>query len=328
MLSPCIIRVMPAKIVVLDGYTLNPGDLTWDGLRSLGELEVHDRTSAADILSRSQGAQVLLTNKTPLRAETLAQLPELKFIGVLATGYDVVDSKVAAERRIPVSNVPTYGTHSVAQFAFALLLELCHRVQRHSDDATSGGWQKQAEWSYHLSPLIELQGKTMGLIGYGRIGRQTGVIARAFGMNVIAADPMLKDEPGVETVSLEDLLRRADAISLHCPLTPETRGIVNAERLSMMKPTAFLLNTARGPLVDEQALADALNNGQIAGAGIDVLPVEPPQADSPLFKAKNCIVTPHIAWATKEARARLMDIAVENVRAFIAGKPVNVVNGI
>jgi glycerate dehydrogenase len=328
MLRPCILQVMPAKIVVLDGFTLNPGDLDWDALRSLGDVEVHDRTPAAEIAGRSQDADVLLTNKTPLRADTLAQLPKLRFIGVLATGYDVVDVKAAAERGIPVSNVPTYGTHSVAQFAFALLLELCHRVQRHADDAASGGWQKQAEWSYHLSPLVELQGKTMGLIGFGRIGRQTGTIARAFGMTVVAADPALRDEPGVEAVSLDDLLRRADVISLHCPLTPETRGIVNAERIGRMKPNAFLLNTARGPLVDETALAEALNSGRIAGAGIDVLPVEPPVADSPLFTARNCIVTPHIAWATKEARARLMDIAVENVRGFLAGKPVNVVNGV
>jgi glycerate dehydrogenase len=317
---------MPAKIVVLDGYTLNPGDLTWDDLRSLGEVVVHERTATADIIARAAGAQVLLTNKTPLRAATLAKLPELRFIGVLATGYDVVDIAAAAERGIQVSNVPTYGTHSVAQFAFALLLELCHSVQRHSDDATSGGWQGRADWSYHLSPQLELQGKTMGLIGVGRIGRQTGVIARAFGMNVIAADPVLQNEPGVESVSLDELLRRADVISLHCPLTPETQGIINADRLAIMKTTAFLINTARGPLVDEQALADALNRGDIAGAAIDVLPVEPPAKGSPLFQAKNCIVTPHIAWATREARARLMDTTVRNVRAFLAGEPVNVVN--
>ena len=319
---------MPSKIVVLDGYTLQPGDLSWDGLRALGEVEVHDRTPPDQILPRAQGAAILLTNKTPLRAETLAQLPDLKFIAVLATGYDIVDIKAARARGIPVSNIPTYGTNSVAQFAFALILELCHRVQRHADDVSAGGWTKQNEWSYHLTPLVELAGKTLGLIGYGRIGKQTGVIARAFGMNVIAADPMLKDEEGVESALLEDVLRRADVVSLHCPLTPETRGLMNSERLAQMKRTAFLINTARGPLVDEQALADALNTGVIAGAGIDVIPVEPPQLPSPLFSAQNCIVTPHIAWATKEARARLMDIAVENVRAFIAGKPVNVVNGI
>lgn len=322
----CIIRVMSVKIVVLDGYTLNPGDLSWDALRSLGDLEVHDRTAAAEILKRSEGAQVLMTNKTPLRSETLQQLPDLKLIAVLATGYDVVDIRAAADRGIPVSNVPTYGTHSVAQFAFALILELCHRVQRHSDDATSGGWQRQGEWSYHLSPLIELQGKTMGLIGFGRIGRQTAVVARALGMEVIAADPMLRDEPGVRSVSLEELLKTSDVISLHCPLTPETRGIINAERLKMMKSSALIVNTARGPLIDEQALAAALNEGVIGGAGIDVLPVEPPQEDSPLFTARNCLVTPHIAWGTKEARSRLMHIATNNVRAFLAGKPENVVN--
>ena len=318
---------MPSKIVVLDGYTLQPGDLSWDGLRALGEVEVHDRTPPDQILPRAQGAAILLTNKTPLRAETLAQLPDLKFIAVLATGYDIVDIKAARARGIPVSNIPTYGTNSVAQFAFALILELCHRVQRHADDVSAGGWTKQNEWSYHLTPLVELAGKTLGLIGYGRIGRQTGVIARAFGMNVIAADPMLKHEEGVESASLEDVLRRADVVSLHCPLTPETRGLMNSERLAQMKRTAFLINTARGPLVDEQALADALNTGVIAGAGIDVIPVEPPQLPSPLFSAQNCIVTPHIAWATKEARTRLMNTAVENVEAFLAGSPQNVVNG-
>lgn len=317
---------MPSKIVVLDGYTLQPGDLSWDGLRALGEVEVHDRTSADQILERARGAAVLLTNKTPLRAETLAQLPDLKFIAVLATGYDIVDIKAARERGIPVSNIPTYGTNSVAQFAFALILELCHRVQRHADDVSNGGWTRQNEWSYHLTPLVELAGKTLGLIGYGRIGRQTGVIARAFGMTVIAADPMLKDEEGVEVVSLDEVLRRSDVVSLHCPLTPETRGLMNRDRLALMKKSAFVINTARGPLIDEQALADALNNGTIAGAGIDVIPVEPPQSPSPLFSARNCIVTPHIAWATKEARARLMDTAVDNVRAFLAGSPQNVVN--
>ena len=212
--------MMPSKIVVLDGYTLQPGDLSWDGLRTLGEVEVHDRTPADLIVERSRGASVILTNKTPLRADALAQLPDLRFIAVLATGYDIVDIQTARERGIPVSNIPTYGTNSVAQFAFALILELCHRVQRHADDAAGGGWIRQNEWSYHLSPLIELAGKTLGLIGFGRIGRQTGVIARAFGMNVIAADPALKDEEGVEVMSLEEVLRRADVVSLHCPLTP------------------------------------------------------------------------------------------------------------
>jgi glycerate dehydrogenase len=317
---------MPAKIVVLDGYTLNPGDLSWDQLHELGETVIHDRTPAEEIVSRSTSAQVLLTNKTPLRAGTLSQLPDLRFVGVLATGYDVVDIKAASERGIPVSNVPTYGTNSVAQFAFALLLELCHHTAAHAHDASNGGWIRRAEWSYHFHPLVELAGKTMGLIGYGRIGRQTGLIARAFSMEVIAADPMLRPEDGVESVSIDELLRRADVVSLHCPLTPETRGLMNEERLSLMKPSAFLINTSRGPLIDEHALAAALNEGRLAGAGVDVLPVEPPAEPSPLMQAKNCLVTPHIAWATKEARARLMQTAVDNVKAFLAGAPANVVN--
>jgi glycerate dehydrogenase len=316
---------MAERIVVLDGYALNPGDLSWDALGELGKLEVHDRTDASDILTRAAGAAILLTNKVPLRADTLAQLPDLRFISVLATGHDVVDSAEAAKRRIAVSNVPTYGTDSVAQFAFALILELCHHVQQHSEDVRAGGWTRRNEWSYHLFPLIELAGKTLGLIGCGRIGRQTAKLARAFGMEVIAADPMLKPEDGIESVSIEEVLRRSDFVSLHCPLTPETRHLINATRLALMKPSAFLINTSRGPLIVEQDLANALNAEKLAGAGVDVLPVEPPES-SPLLTARNCLVTPHMAWATKEARARLMDIAVENVRAFLAGKPQNVVN--
>lgn len=311
---------------MLDGYTLNPGDISWDGLQEMGDVVIHDRTAPDEIVSRAAGAQVLLTNKTPLRAETLAQLPDLRFICVLATGYDVVDVKAATERGIPVSNIPTYGTNSVAQFAFALLLELCHHVQEHAEHASSGGWIEKGEWSYHFRPLIELAGKTMGLIGYGRIGRQTGVIARAFGMRVIAADPALREEEGVEAVSIDEVLSHADVVSLHCPLTPETRGLMNEERLSRMKPSAFLINTSRGPLVDEHALAAALESGRLAGAAVDVLPVEPPVKASPLMQAKNCLVTPHIAWATKEARARLMQTAVDNVKAFLDGTPANVVN--
>jgi glycerate dehydrogenase len=317
---------MALKIVVLDGYTLNPGDLTWDALREIGEVTIHDRTALEEIIGRSQGAQVLLTNKTPLRADTIGRLPELGYIGVLATGYDVIDLQAAKQSSVVVSNVPTYGTNSVAQFAFALLLELCHHVQEHADHARSGGWIEKAEWSYHFYPLIELAGKTMGLIGYGRIGRQTAVIARAFGMRVIAADPYMQPEEGVESLSIDEVLSRADVVSLHCPLTPETRGLMNEERLSRMKPSAFLINTSRGPLIDEHALASALEHGRLAGAAVDVLPVEPPVKPSPLMQAKNCLVTPHIAWATKEARERLMHTAVENVRAFIRGKPVNVVN--
>ena len=320
---------MAHRIVVLDGYTLNPGDLGWDALASLGEVDVHDRTPAEEIVPRSAGAHVLLSNKTPLRAETLSQLPDLQFIGVLATGYDIVDTQAAKERGIPVSNIPTYGTYSVAQYAFALILELCHHVGAHDTDVRGGGWTRRAEWSYHLHPLVELEGKTLGLIGYGRIGRQTGAIGRAFGMRVIASDPSLASSPenDVEAMSVEDILRSSDVVSLHCPLTPSTRNLINGERLQLMKRSAFLINTARGPLIDEQALADALNEGRLAGAALDVLPVEPPTGPGPLFTARNCILTPHIAWATKEARSRLMATAVENVRAFLAGTPANVVNG-
>jgi glycerate dehydrogenase len=315
---------MNQRIVVLDGYALNPGDLTWDAFLELGELQVFDRTAADEILSRSQGATAILMNKTPLRADTLNQLPDLRYIGVLATGYDVIDSSAAREKSIAVTNIPTYGTDSVAQFAFALILELCHRVQRHADDVSSGGWAKNPDWSYHLAPLIELAGKTIGIVGYGRIGRQAAAIARAFGMNVLAHDPLAPAGP--DMVSLEELLRNSDVVSLHCPLTPENRGLINADRLRMMKPAAFLINTARGPLVVEQDLADALSAGKLGGAGLDVLPAEPPTNGSPLMNAKNCIVTPHIAWATKEARARLMQTAVDNLRAFLAGNPQNVVN--
>ena len=315
---------MKQRIVVLDGFALNPGDLSWDAFGELGAFEVFDRTPADQVVSRSQGATALLLNKTPLRADTLGQLPDLRYVGVLATGYDVVDAAVAREKGIAVTNIPTYGTDSVAQFAFALILELCHRVQRHSDDVASGGWGKSPDWSYHISPLIELAGKTLGVIGYGRIGRQTAAIGRAFGMNILAHDPIAPSGP--EMVGLEELLRQSDVVSLHCPLTADNRGLINAERLRLMKPSAVLINTARGPLVVEQDLADALNSGKLGGAGLDVLPAEPPKNGSPLMGAKNCIVTPHIAWATREARARLMQTAVDNLRAFLNGKPQNVVN--
>jgi len=319
---------MKQRIVVLDGYTLNPGDLTWDAFQELGDFEVYDRTPANEIVSRSRRATALLTNKTPLRGASFDQLPDLRYIGVLATGYDIVDASAAREKGIAVTNIPTYGTDSVAQFAFALLLELCHRVQRHADDASGGGWAKSPDWSYHLSPLIELAGKTLGVVGFGRIGRQTAAIGRAFGMKVIAHDAVsMPSMDDFQMVELEELLRRADVVSLHCPLTGENRGLINSERLSLMKPSAFLINTARGPLVVEQDLADALNSGRLGGAALDVLPVEPPRNGSPLMEAKNCIITPHIAWATKEARARLMDTAVENLRRFLAGRPQNVVNG-
>ena len=319
---------MSERIVVLDGYALNPGDLTWDAFGALGEVEVHDRTPAAEVVSRAGKATAVLTNKTPLRAADLEQLSGLRYIGVLATGYDVVDVKAARERGIAVTNVPTYGTDSVAQFAFALILELCHRVQRHSDDAAANGWANNPDWSYHVSPLVELAARTLGLVGFGRIGRQTAAIGRAFGMKTIAHDVALSGVvEDTEMTGLDDLLGRADVVSLHCPLTPDNRGMINSARIALMKPSALLINTARGPLVSEQDLADALNAGKIGGAGLDVLPSEPPRNGSPMFGAKNCIVTPHIAWATKEARARLMDVAAENLRLFLAGRPRNIVNG-
>lgn len=316
------------KIVVLDGYALNPGDLTWESLQKIGGVELHDRTPEAQVVARAAGAQIVLTNKTPLTAPALAQLPDLRYIGVLATGYNVVDTKTAKERGIAVSNIPTYGTESVAQFAIALLLELCHHVGLHSEAVRNGEWSRNPDWSFWKTPLIELSGKTMGIVGFGRIGRQTGAIAAALGMRVVAHDASEvnpPDYPGFEWMNLDRIASEVDVLSLHCPLFPENKGMIHRERLKQMKPTAFLLNTSRGPLVVDQDLADALNAGIIAGAGLDVLSIEPPAESNPLIPAKNCLVTPHIAWATREARSRLLDIAVDNVRAFVAGKPVNLV---
>lgn len=317
------------KIVVLDGYTLNPGDLTWKGLEALGTLEVHERTEAPLVVQRAQGADLLLTNKTPLPAEVLDQLKGLRYIGVLATGYNVVDVKAARELGIPVSNIPTYGTPSVAQFAVALLLELCHHVGLHSDAVRAGEWSRNKDWCFWNTPLVELAGKTMGIVGFGRIGREVGKIANALGMRVIAFDAVETNPPaypGFRWAGLEELLSESDAVSLHCPLFPETAGLINTQRLRLMKPTAFLINNSRGPLIVDQDLADALNAGRLAGAAVDVLSVEPPAGSNPLLTAKNCLVTPHMSWATKEARSRLMDLAVDNVKTFLAGKPQNVVN--
>ena len=316
------------KIVVLDGYALNPGDLSWQALEQIGDIEVHDRTPEQEVVSRAKGADAVLTNKTPLSAATLAQLPELRYIGVLATGYNIVDTTAARERGVVVTNIPTYGTASVAQFAIALLLELCHHVGIHGEAVRNGEWSRNPDWSFWKTPLIELSGKTMGIVGFGRIGRQTGAIAAALGMRVVAHDSAevnTPDWPGFEWMTLDRIVAESDVLSLHCPLFPENKGMVNRERLSRMKPTAFVLNTSRGPLVVDQDLADALNAGQIAGAGLDVLSIEPPAESNPLLSAKNCIVTPHIAWATREARARLLDIAVENVKAFSNGRPANVI---
>jgi glycerate dehydrogenase len=316
------------NIVVLDGYTLNPGDLSWAELEELGSCAVHDRTPAELIIERASAADIVLTNKTPLTRETIFALPNLKYIGVLATGYNVVDVAAAKERGITVTNVPDYSTASVAQLTFALLLELTHHVGHHAQTVRDGKWSRSADFCYWDFPLVELQGLKLGIVGFGKIGRAVAKIADAFGMHVIVhtrTKPRDLERHHVFS-ELDSLFEWSDVVTLHCPLTPETKHLVNAERLARMKPMAFLLNTGRGPLVDEQALANALNEGRIAGAGLDVLCVEPPRDGNPLFTTKNCIITPHIAWASRASRERLMDIAVENLRAVARGKPQNVVS--
>ena len=319
------------KIVVLDGYTENPGDLSWDELGKLGDLTVYDRTSLTDegeIISRIGDAEVVFTNKTPISKAVIDACPNMKFISLLATGYNVVDYVYAGEKGIPVTNVPTYGTASVSQFSIALLLEICHHIGHHDASVHAGNWERCADWCYWDYPLIELAGKTMGIIGFGRIGQTTGRIARAMGMEVLAYDSHPSDAGRAiaEYVDLDALLARSDVVALHCPLFPETEGIINRETIAKMKDGAILLNNSRGPLVVEQDLADALNAGKLAAAGLDVVSTEPIRGDNPLLKAKNCIITPHISWAPKESRQRIMDCAVSNVKAFLAGSPVNVVN--
>jgi len=315
------------NICVLDGYTLNPGDLSWAELQQLGPCALHDRTSPADIVPRAATADAVLTNKTPLTRATLAALPQLKYIGVLATGTNVVDLAAARERGIPVTNVPAYGSRSVAQATFALLLELTQRTGHHAQRVRDGGWSNAVDWCFWDSPLVELDGLTLGIVGLGRIGVTVAEIGRAFGMTVIAHNPSARSGPPfVHCLDLETLFRTSDVVSLHCPLTPLTQQLVNAERLAWMKPSAFLLNTSRGPLIDEPALAEALNTGRLAGAGLDVLSVEPPPAENPLLTAKNAVITPHNAWGTRAARSRLLRLAVENLRAFRDGRPQNVVN--
>ncbi len=318
------------KIVVLDGYTLNPGDLSWGELKALGECTICDRTQAEDILEYSSDAEIILTNKTLLSGDTIEQLKHLKYIGVLATGYNIVDVQAALKRAIPVTNVPTYGTDSVAQMVFAHILNLTQNVAHHGQTVKDRRWSKNPDFCYWDMPLIELSGLTMGIIGLGRIGRAVAKLALAFGMKVIAYDVNKPNKipEACNMASLDEVFSRADVLSLHCPLTTETGKIVNTKSLSLMKPTAFLINTSRGPLIDEQSLAEALDKGIIAGAGLDVLDIEPPGKDNPLFEAKNCFITPHIAWATRSARQRLMDTAVENVRAFLSGRSINVVNGV
>ena len=321
-----------SNLVILDGYTENPGDLSWDALKQFGSLTVYDRTDPADeeeIIRRIGDSRIVITNKTPITRSVLDACPGIRYISVLATGYNIVDTDATREKGIPVSNVPAYGTAAVGQFAIALLLEICHHIGHHNESVHRGDWERCRDFCYWDYPLIELAGKTMGIIGFGRIGQTTGRIARALGMNVIACDSRPTDQGRAiaEYVGLDDLLHSADVISLHCPLFPETRGLINRETIRKMKDGVILLNNSRGPLVVEQDLADALNSGKIAAAGVDVVSTEPIRGDNPLLKAKNCIITPHISWASKESRQRILDCTVANVQSFIQGRPQNVVNG-
>ena len=313
------------KIIVLDGYGLNPGDLSWSGMEALGELTVYDRTSPSELLERLEGAEVLITNKTLITANDMAALPQLKYIGVLATGYNVVDIEAAKERGIVVTNIPAYSTSSVAQMVFAHILNITQRVGHYAEDNAKGRWTESVDFCYWDTNLVELDGKKMGIVGFGNIGKATARIAQAFGMEVLVYTSKEQHElpEGMKKVSLDMLFAECDVVSLHCPLTPNTKEMVNAERLKLMKPNAILINTGRGPLVNEQDLADALNEGRIGAAGLDVLSVEPSVKDNPLLGAKNCFITPHIAWATKEARTRLMDIAVGNLKAYQEGHIIN-----
>ena len=318
------------KISVIDGYTENPGDLSWDGLRALGDIVIYDHSTKdeTEIIRRIGDAEIVVANKSPISRRVLDACPNVKYITVQATGYDPINYVYAREKGIPVSNVPTYGTASVAQFAIALLLEICGHAAHHSDAVHAGRWAESGEWTFWDYPMIELAGKTMGIIGFGRIGQNVGRIAKALGMNVIAFNRSRSAEGAeiAEYVELDELLRRADVVSLHCPLFPETRGIINRETIAKMKDGVIIINNSRGPLVVEQDLADALNSGKVYAAGLDVVSSEPISADNPLLKAKNCLITPHISWAPKESRQRIMDCTVENIRAFQAGKPQNVVN--
>ncbi|MCR4675633.1 MAG: D-2-hydroxyacid dehydrogenase [Sphaerochaetaceae bacterium] len=319
------------KIVVLDGYTENPGDLSWDALRMLGELTVYDRTSFGEsplIASRIGDSEIVITNKTPISRQTMEACPGIRAISVLATGYNVVDCACAAEKGIPVMNVPSYGTASVSQFSIALLLEICHHIGHHSQSVRDGKWASSSDWCYWDYPLIELEGKTMGIIGFGRIGRSEGRIARALGMNVLACDPH-RDESGMEIaryVDLEELFASSDVISLHCNLTEENTGLINKENIGKMKDGVIIINNARGGLINENDLYEALESGKVYAAGLDVVSTEPIREDNPLLKARNCLITPHISWAPKESRQRIMDTTFANIKSFIEGKPQNTVN--
>jgi len=317
------------KLVVLDGYTLNPGDLSWEELEKLGDLTVYERTPEDKIVERIGDAQIVFTNKTPLPREVLSKVPNVKYIGVLATGYNIVDIEAAKELGITVTNIPTYGTDSVAQMVFAHLLEICHHVAAHSDAVKNGEWTNNVDWCFWKYPLIELAGKTMGIIGYGRIGQAVGRVAQAFGMKVLANDKYPNKDLESDTlkyVELDELLANSDVISLHCPLFEENKGMINKDSIAKMKDGVIIINTSRGPLIVEDDLAEALNSGKVYAAGLDVVSTEPIKADNPLLKAKNIFLTPHIAWAPKESRQRLMDIAVNNLKQFLEGSPVNVVN--
>ena len=315
------------RIVVLDGYTENPSDLSWMGLEELGETVVYDRTPADHVLERVADADAVFTNKTPLTQNEIEGFQKVRFIGVLATGYNVVDVSAARKKGITVCNIPSYGTAAVAQFAIALLLEICHHVAHHSDAVHAGRWEKSLDFCFWDYPLIELAGKTMGIIGLGRIGQATGRIGNALGMKVLAYDRVECDlgRKIAQYVTLEELLRAADVIALHCPLFPETDGLINKETISLMKNGVIILNNSRGQLIVEQDLADALNCGKVYAAGLDVVSIEPIKHGNPLLNAKNCIITPHISWASKESRQRLMNIAVDNLRQYLNGTPVNIV---
>lgn len=315
------------KIVILDGYTENPGDLSWEGFEALGALTVYDRTPAEEIAAHIGDADIVITNKTPVSESTLSACPGIRYIGVLATGYNVVDIAAAKARGIPVTNIPAYGTAAVGQFAIALLLEICHHIGHHNSAVHDGRWESCPDFCFWDYPLIELEGKTMGIIGFGRIGQATGRIAKGLGMRVIACDEHASGEGRAiaDYVSMDELLGQSDVISLHAPLFPATEGMINKSSIAKMKDGVIIINNARGQLIVEQDLADALNSGKVYAAGLDVVSSEPIQNGNPLLSAKNCIITPHISWAPKESRQRLMDIAVANLQAFINGSPVNVV---
>ena len=322
------------KIVVLDGYALNPGDISWEDVEAFGDLQVYDRTGydkscQSLVVERAEGADILLTNKTPVLEEAMDALPDLKYIGVLATGYNIVDVEAAKRRGVIVSNIPTYGTASVAQMAIALMLELCHHVGAHGDAVKNGEWSDNPDWSFWKFPLIELKGKSLGIVGFGRIGQATASIAKALGMEILVHTPHPKEVQGLEEVHyvlLEELFQQSDFISLHCPLNPETKGMINRNTISMMKDGVRIINTSRGPLIAENDLAQALENGKVAGAALDVVSAEPIKKDNPLLISPNCIITPHISWAPIEARRRLMKLTADNIRHYLKGSPINVVN--